>query len=89
VGQDGILVNSICTGMFLTDRLTELFEIRAATSGRTVAEERQRAEAEIPLRRLGDPKEFGSMVAFMASEKASFLNGVALAYDGGASRYLL
>jgi 3-oxoacyl-[acyl-carrier protein] reductase len=89
VAQGGILVNTICTGMFMTDRLTELFEIRAAKSGRTIAQEKQIAEQEIPLRRLGDPKEFGAMVAFMASERASFLNGTALPYDGGASRFLL
>ena len=39
VGEAGVTVNSICTGMFGTSRLTELFEIRAAKSGRTVAEE--------------------------------------------------
>jgi 3-oxoacyl-[acyl-carrier protein] reductase len=89
VAQDGILVNTVCTGMFMTDRLTELFEIRAAKSGRTVAQEKQLAEQEIPLRRLGDPREFGAMIAFMASERASFLNGVALPYDGGALRALL
>lgn len=89
VAKDGVLINTICTGMFLTDRLTELFEIRAAKSGRTVEEERRAAEREIPVGRLGEVHEFGAMVAFMASEKASFLNGVALPFDGGASRFLL
>jgi len=89
VAADGVLVNTICTGMFLTDRLTELFEIRAAKSGRTVEEERRVAEREIPVGRLGQVSEFGAMVAFMASERASFLNGVALPFDGGASRFLL
>jgi 3-oxoacyl-[acyl-carrier protein] reductase len=89
VARDGILVNSICTGMFLTDRLTELFEIRARTNGTSVDEERRRAESEIPAGRLGEPREYGALVAFMASERASFLNGVALPYDGGALRALL
>lgn len=89
VAKDGVLVNTICTGMFLTDRLTELFEIRAARSGRSVEEEQRAAEREIPVGRLGQVAEFGAMVAFMASEKASFLNGVALPFDGGASRFLL
>ena len=45
--------------------------------------------ATIPVGRLGDPREFGDMVAFMASEKAAFLNGVALPFDGGALKSLL
>jgi 3-oxoacyl-[acyl-carrier protein] reductase len=87
VASDGVLVNSICTGMFQTDRLTELFEIRAARSGRSLEEEKRAAEREIPVGRLGDPREFGALVAFVASERASFLNGVALPYDGGATRF--
>lgn len=89
VAADGVLVNSICTGMFDTDRLRELFEKRAAKSGRTVDEERARTLAEIPLGRLGRPEEYGALVAFLASERAAYLTGVALAYDGGASRGLL
>jgi len=89
VARDGVLVNSICTGMFMTERLKELFDIRAQKSGRSIAEEQRLMELEIPVGRIGDPAEFGSMVAFMASEKASFLNGVALSYDGGAGRFLL
>jgi 3-oxoacyl-[acyl-carrier protein] reductase len=89
VAREGVLVNSICTGMFMTERLKELFEIRAERSGRSIAEEQRLLELEIPVGRIGDPAEFGHMVAFMASEKASFLNGVALSYDGGAGRFLL
>lgn len=89
VAADGVLVNTICTGMFQTDRLTELFEIRAEQNGRTPEEEKRLMAAEIPVRRIGDVREFGNMVAFMVSERASFLNGVALAYDGGASKFLL
>jgi 3-oxoacyl-[acyl-carrier protein] reductase len=89
VASDGVLVNSICTGMFMTGRLRELFQLRAEKSGRTVEEEKRAMEAEIPVGRIGSPSEFGAMVAFMVSEKASFLNGVALAYDGGLTRHLL
>ena len=45
--------------------------------------------ADIPVGRIGRLEEFGAMVAFMCSERASFLNGVALSYDGGANRSLL
>lgn len=89
IAGEGITVNSICTGMFATDRLEQLFEVRAKKSGHSVKEERKATVAAIPVGRLGDPREFGDMVAFMASEKAAFLNGVALPFDGGALRALL
>ena len=89
VASDGVLVNSICSGMFMTDRLQELVDLRARESGRAPADELSRMAADIPLGRVGDPAELGAMVAFIASEKASFLNGVALSLDGGADRHLL
>jgi 3-oxoacyl-[acyl-carrier protein] reductase len=89
VARDGILVNSVCTGMFATERLDELFHARAQRSGRTVEEERAAAIEAIPVGRLGEPSEFGEFVAFLASERCSFLTGVALTYDGGAQRALL
>jgi 3-oxoacyl-[acyl-carrier protein] reductase len=89
VAADGVLVNTICTGLFATERLAELFEARARRSGRTAADERQASLRTIPLGRLGDPAEFGALVAFLASERCSFLSGVALAYDGGANPALL
>jgi 3-oxoacyl-[acyl-carrier protein] reductase len=88
VARDGVLVNSICTGMFDTDRLRELFDVRAAKSGRSAAEERTAIEREIPVGRIGRVEEFGALVAFLASERASFLCGLALPIDGGASRSL-
>jgi 3-oxoacyl-[acyl-carrier protein] reductase len=89
VARDGVLVNSVCTGMFATDRLEELFQARAERSGCTVEEERAAAIGAIPAGRLGDPAEFGDFVAFLASERCSFLAGVALTYDGGAQHALL
>jgi 3-oxoacyl-[acyl-carrier protein] reductase len=88
VAADGLTVNSICTGMFGTDRLDQLFKARAEKSKRSIEQERQATIDSIPVKRLGDPREFGDMVAFMASEKAAFLNGVALPFDGGALRSL-
>jgi 3-oxoacyl-[acyl-carrier protein] reductase len=89
VAAEGVLVNSICTGMFETERLRELIRTRAAASGRSIDAERAALVAEIPVGRLGRVEEFGDLVAFLASERASFLNGVALPCDGGASRALL
>ncbi len=89
VGRDGVLVNSVCTGSFATDRLASLFEARAAKNGTSAAQERARAEAAIPLGRAGDPAELAALVAFLASDRASYLTGAALPCDGGAYRGLL
>lgn len=89
VARDGVLVNSVCTGMFDTERLEELFEARAAAAGTSPADERARAVATIPVGRTGRPEEFGDFVAFLCSERASFVNGAALPLDGGAGRFLL
>ncbi len=88
VAADGVLVNTVCTGMFATDRLAELFEARARKSGRTPEEEAQLATAAIPVGRLGDPDELAELVAFLASERSSFLAGVSIPIDGGALRSL-
>jgi 3-oxoacyl-[acyl-carrier protein] reductase len=89
VAADGVLINSICTGMFETERLRELIRLRSETSGRSHAAEQAALVAEIPVGRLGRLEEFGALVAFLCSERASFINGVALPCDGGASRSLL
>lgn len=89
VGGDGVRVNSVCTGLFETERLAELFEKRARASGRTPAAEREAAIAEIPARRLGRPEEMGDLVAFLCSPRADYLHGAALAFDGGLTRGLL
>ena len=85
-GQHGITVNAILTGQILTDRQTHLADIRTKARGITHEEYFQQQTAEIPLRRIGEPKEFGEVVAFLASERASFITGVSLPVDGGQIR---
>ena len=89
VAKDGVLVNSVCTGAFATERIEELFAANARQSGRSVAEERRALLARIPLGRLGDPRELGDLITFLCSERCAFLTGVALAFDGGANPGLL
>jgi len=89
VAREGVLVNSVCTGSFATDRIEELFAATARRTGRSVAEERAAYLARIPAGRLGTPEEFGDLVAFLCSQRCSYLAGVALAYDGGANPGLL
>ncbi len=70
----------------MTDRLEELFVDRAKKAGRSVEEEREASARDVPMKRFGDPAEFGAFVAFLASERASYLTGTAIPLDGGVSR---
>jgi 3-oxoacyl-[acyl-carrier protein] reductase len=89
LGPEGILVNTLCPGYTRTPRLEELAQVRAAAAGTTPDAITASLAASVPLRRIAEPDEFGAVVAFFCSERASYLTGVTLAVDGGASRGLL
>ncbi|WP_422733022.1 SDR family oxidoreductase [Micromonospora sp. WMMD558] len=82
-GPRGVRVVALLPGRIMTDRNVQLF---AATGDPERA--RAEAEADIPLRRLGDPAEFGRVAAFVLSPAASYLTGITLPVDGGALRGL-
>ena len=86
VGPDGITVNALLTGHALTDRQYHLADLRAQAQGITHEEYFARAAQEILLRRLADPREMADVVAFLASERASYVSGVSIPVDGGLSR---
>ncbi|MEQ1642390.1 MAG: SDR family oxidoreductase [Pyrinomonadaceae bacterium] len=83
VAADGITVNNILPGYTRTERLDELIEFLAEKESLTPDEIRGRWEAEIPMRRLGEPHEFGALAAFLVSERASYITGSSIAVDGG------
>jgi 3-oxoacyl-[acyl-carrier protein] reductase len=89
VAGDGITVNAVLPGRVMSDRVRALIEERATSSGRSVEEETARDVAAIPLGRFGEPREVGDVVAFLASERASYLTGCFLQIDGGMYRGLL
>jgi len=82
---DGILVNNVCPGSFDTSRIAKLYEARAKTTGQTVEEVASEAAKRIPLGRLGEPSELGNVVAFLASELASYVTGQTICVDGGST----
>jgi 3-oxoacyl-[acyl-carrier protein] reductase len=89
VAGDGITVNSVCPGYTRTERVEELAASFAAAGKGTVEDFYRGIEAQIPAGRLATPEEFAAAVAFLASEGASYVTGVALAIDGGYSKGLL
>jgi len=86
---DGITVNNVCPGYTRTARLDHLAATISARTGSKPEEVFASWEREIPARRLGTPQEFAAVVAFLASERASYLTGTSIAVDGGLIRSLL
>ncbi len=85
LGPFGILVNTLCPGYTRTDRLEELAESRVKSAGITKDEYYESLAKNVPLGRVAEPEEFASVAAFLCSERASYISGIALAVDGGAS----
>ncbi|HET8615777.1 MAG TPA: SDR family oxidoreductase [Actinomycetales bacterium] len=83
VGHRGIRVNALLPGRIDTDRVREL-----DAGADDPAESRRRSEASIPLRRYGQPGEFGRVATFLLSPAASYVTGTVLTVDGGATRAL-
>jgi 3-oxoacyl-[acyl-carrier protein] reductase len=84
----GVTVNNILPGYTRTDRVGELSAATAARENITQKQAVARWESEIPMGRLGDPREFAALAAFLASERASYITGGSIAVDGGWIRAL-
>jgi len=87
--RNGITVNSVMPGYTRTERLVQLAQHNATTRGTDVGTAYAQWEAEIPMRRLGEPEELAALVAFLASTRASYITGQSIAVDGGWIRSLL
>ena len=83
LGRYNILVNGIMQGYIDTERVREVASARAQREGRSVEDVLREIVAEIPLGRLGKPEEIGELVAFLASDKASYISGSLILIDGG------
>ena len=89
VARDGITVNNILPGYTRTQRVEQLAGAIAERERISADDARARWEAEIPMGRLGEPREFAALAAFLASDRASYITGTSITVDGGWARGLL
>jgi len=83
VGRDGVTCNIVLPGRIATDRIRFLDEQKAVREGRAVSEVSTASSASIPLGRYGEPQEYGDVVAFLSSPRASYITGSSIRIDGG------
>ena len=86
VARYNITVNNVLPGSILTDRILSLNQTQAEREGRPVEDVLEDRARAIPMGRIGQPEELGSRVAFLASERASYITGVSIQVDGGSLR---
>lgn len=89
VGRDGILVNNVCPGSILSERMLSNVTARANELGISVEEALAQRAAETAVGRIGEPKEFAYLVAFLASGKSTYITGTTMLVDGGLVRSVL
>ena len=83
LGSFGITVNNVLPGFTNTTRAAYVIENRVKASGKSKEEVMATLVSEIPAGRIGEPGEFGAVVAFLASPAAAYINGINLPVDGG------
>jgi len=83
VARDNILINTVGPGWTRTDRIAQMVAARAAATSSTVGQTEAAIGLEIPLGRLANPEEIADVVAFLCSDRASYVTGVMIPVDGG------
>ena len=89
VGRDGILVNNVCPGSILTERMLSNVTARAKETGLSVEDALAQRAAETAVGRVGRPEEMAYLVAFLASSRSSYITGTTMLVDGGLVRSVL
>ena len=88
LGQFGITVNNVLPGATGTERLAEIIKNKSAKAGNTEEEAANAMKSAVPAKRFAKPDEIASAITFLASEQASYINGINLPVDGGRTKSL-
>ncbi len=88
LGEFGITVNNVLPGATATERLNEIIENKANKTGKSIEEVANLMKKEVPAKRFAQPEEVANAVAFLASEAASYINGINVPVDGGRTKSL-
>ena len=88
LGQFGITVNNVLPGFTATDRLDDIVANAAKKMDKTEKEASDFMKSIVPARRFAQPEEIAYAVAFLATEAASYINGINLPVDGGRTKSL-
>jgi 3-oxoacyl-[acyl-carrier protein] reductase len=83
IARFNITVNNILPGLTETQRLDELLKHTAAAAGQDQSFIEEQMKQSVPMKRFGRPEEIASVISFLASPAASYVNGVNIAVDGG------
>lgn len=83
-----VLVNAVNPGPIDTERMRYMCEVKAKIEGISVEEARAELVSETLLKRFGEPREVGALVAFLASSRATFMTGSCIEVDGGLIRVI-
>jgi 3-oxoacyl-[acyl-carrier protein] reductase len=86
VGRDGILVNNVCPGAIMTERMVANVTARAREQGLSLEQGLAERAAETAVGRVGQPRELADLVAFLASERSTYITGTTMLVDGGLVR---
>ena len=88
-GRQNILINAINPGPVATERWDELVAGIAKAHGISVADAQKKVDRSVPLGRIARPEEVADVAVFVASERASFMNGALILLDGGQRKALM
>ena len=86
VAPHGITVNSVCPGTTKTERIEQILKAQSESSGKDKSEIEEIMANSIPMLRIGEASDLSALIAFLASEKASYMTGLAVQVDGGSAR---
>ena len=89
VGRDGILVNNVCPGSLLSERMLGNVTARAKELGISLEKAMALRAEETAVGRIGEPRELANLVAFLASGKSSYITGTTIRVDGGLVRSVM